>query len=215
MFRSLYTRFQDELQPRPDQPDRPLDWPATYGEGLVAVQADQWALEIGGLVDKPRSLSLAELKKLSQITQNRRLVSADGWTVRTEWGGISLQSLVEWVRPAMRATLLRQENLSGHVEFIPLADCLKSRALLCFNVSGKPLPALYGGPLRLLVFDRFSYKGLGQLARLDFVPPDQETPSYWEQKGYAKDGQIEPGKYYAFDLKKFRPVPAPGEVTIY
>lgn len=215
MFRSLYTRFQDELQPKQEGSQAVLDWPATYADGLVMLKPEAWHLEVGGHLEKSRQYTLAELRNLPQVTQNRRIVSAEAWTYRTEWAGIPFHHLVEQVRPASHATVLKQTDLSGHVEYLPLQDALKSRAMLCYGVSGKPLSPLYGGPVRLLVFDRYCYKGLTQLARLDFIAPEEEGKGFWQERGYSADGSIEPGKYYAFDLKRARPIPQPGEVTIY
>jgi DMSO/TMAO reductase YedYZ molybdopterin-dependent catalytic subunit len=215
MFRSLYTRYKNELEQTHTTPDTYLDLPATYREGLSMVDPEAWQMEIGGQVQHPQTIRMRDLQALPQITQNRRLVSAEGWTFRAEWGGIPLFQLVEQIRPDPQATLLRQTSMNGQVEFLPLAAALQNRALLCYNANGKPLSPLHGGPLRLLIFDRYSYKGMAQLARLDFVSAKEETPGFWETRGYPADGQIEPGKYYAFDLKKMRPVPQDGEVTIY
>lgn len=216
MFRSLYTRYKDELQPTGTTPANTLDMPATYLEGLVNVDPTQWKLDVSGMVVKPRTLTMADLEALPKVTQNRRIVSIEGWSYRAEWAGIPLHHLVEEVKPQAAATLIRQVNLMGQEEFLPLSVALQNRALLCFGINGKKLLPLYGGPLRLLVFDRYSYKGMTQLAKLEFVSADAETPGFWQQHGYPSDGLIEPGRYYyAFDLKKLRPVPQAGEVTIY
>ncbi|MBY0403192.1 MAG: molybdopterin-dependent oxidoreductase, partial [Cyanobacteria bacterium] len=191
------------------------DWPATYNDSMVMIAPDDWRLEIGGNIERPRILTLQELKTFPQVTQNRRMVSAEGWSYRTEWMGVPLHHVVEAAKASPEATLIKQVNLSGHEEYLPVQDALKSRALLCFGVSNKMLPCLYGGPLRLMVFDRYSYKGLAQLSRIEFISPEEAGSSFWEKKGYSKEGNIQPGRYYAFDLKRARPIPQPGEVTIY
>jgi DMSO/TMAO reductase YedYZ molybdopterin-dependent catalytic subunit len=218
MFHNLYHQKQ-HVQQLGHLSDKLLDLPASFFDGFEPNPFPGWSLSVEGLVQTPRQYMENQLKSLPHITQNRRLVSADGWTYRTEWMGIPLQHLVEAVRPTMQATHLRQENLTGDVSFLPLTELLRSRPLLCVGVGNQPLPPVYGGPIRLLVFDRYSYKGLGQLSKLTFVSQQeaeqemqQET---WVQRGYTAEGTIVPGRYYAFDLKRFRPVPHPGEVTIY
>jgi DMSO/TMAO reductase YedYZ molybdopterin-dependent catalytic subunit len=214
MFQSLYRKTKG-IQQGNMVSDPLRDWPATYSGGIQLVDYDTWTLQVGGHVAMPRTFTLAELKNFLLLTQNRRIVSAEGWTYRSEWEGFMLHQLVEKVKPEPTATILRQENLCGHVEYVPIAAITQGRSLFCFSESGKRLTPLYGGPLRLLFFDRYSYKGLGQLARLDFITPEEEEPGFWQKKGYPADGQIIPGKFYAFDLKRHRPVPSAGEVTIY
>ena len=215
MFHSLYTRHQESLEPKGNKEETPREWPATYLDGIANVDPQTWELEITGDVAEPKKFSLEELKKFPRLTQNRRLVSAQGWTYRSEWEGFLLQSLVDQIKPAASATILRQVNLLGQVESIPLGVALQNRAPLCYGEAKKPLTALYGGPLRLMVFDRYAYKGMAQLARLEFVPPTGELESHWAQKGYPRDGQIAAGQYYAFDTKKARPIHGSGEVTSY
>lgn len=214
MFHNLYHEKQQRQQ-YAHLSDKLLDLPASFYDGFDPKPFPGWSLTVDGHVQTPRNYQEHQLKSLPQITQNRRLVSADGWTYRTEWMGIPLQHLVEAVKPTAQGTWLRQENLTGDISYLPLQELLRGRPLLCVAVGNQPLPPVYGGPLRLLVFDRYSYKGLGQLCKLSFVSQDELTPESWQQRGYTQEGTLVPGRYYAFDLKRFRPVPQPGEVTIY
>ena len=92
-----------------------------------------------------------------------------------------------------------------------MKDLYTQRALFSLRVGGKALPAIYGGPLRLLVFDRYAHKGLGQITRLELS--EEEVPGYFASKGYPPEAQIEPGDYYAADLQAMQTIKAPGEVT--
>jgi DMSO/TMAO reductase YedYZ molybdopterin-dependent catalytic subunit len=188
-----------------------LNWPASYLDGFTAFDPDHWQLEITGLVEKPQAFTLKDLNSFTRIQQNRRLVFADGWAYRSTWEGFVVQELLHRVGPKAEAQYLIQTNLAGHTECMPLKDLYSQRALFCLRVSGKTLPTLYGGPLRLLVFDRYAHKGLGQLTRLELT--DQATPGYFATKGYHPDALIEPGNYYAADLGHLQTAKAPGEIT--
>lgn len=215
MFHSLYNQSGGALT-HPDHAEKSgdktfLDWPASYLDGFESFDADHWQLEIGGLVDKPVQFSLKDFAGFTRIQQNRRLVFADGFTYRATWEGFVIQELLHRVSPNPEAQYLVQTSLSGQVECLPLKDLYNQRALFCLRVNGKSLPTLYGGPLRLLVFDHYAHKGLGQLARLDLVA--EEVPGYFACKGYASDGLIAPGDYYASDLKSMQTVKSAGEIT--
>lgn len=226
MFRSLYTRYQQELlPPQPafgaDSGQR-LFWPACYVGDLAPAPPQGWELALGGLVSRPQTLTLDALKAAFPIVrQSRRLVSAQGWTVRANWRGIPLRDIVARVAPDPQVTAIRQTDAQGRTESLPLRDALAASALLCVGVDDQDLPPLHGGPVWLAVFDRFHYKGLGQLTQLEFLAPSAEPGSdtmyegFWQQRGYSLSGDITPGEYYAFDLGEARPIRQPGEVTAY
>ncbi len=188
-----------------------LDWPANYLDGFQTIDPDHWQLTIDGLVDRPQTFSFKELMGFTRIQQNRRLVFADGWAFRAQWEGLVISELLHRVAPKPEAQYLIQTNLAGQTECLPLKDLYNQRALFCLRVAGKALPPLYGGPLRLLVFDRYAHKGLGQVTRLELSA--EEQPGHYARKGYDPAGTIEPGNYYASDLKNIQTIKTPGEVT--
>jgi sulfoxide reductase catalytic subunit YedY len=182
---------------------------------MVEVDLATWNLEIGGLVSEPRSYRFSELLDgFPKITQNRRWVTVMGWTTRAAWDGVLLQHLVDKARPSSEVQWIRQEDLLGHVEYLPFRETLHQRALLAYGVGGQRLPTLYGGPLMTMVFHRYSYKGLGQLRRLDLVA---EPGQNYSQGAFGWDphGEIQPSTAYAWDLKTKKPLRHAGEITDY
>jgi DMSO/TMAO reductase YedYZ molybdopterin-dependent catalytic subunit len=213
MFHSLYHRGSVSSASVPAAAPDPffLDWPATFLDGFVELDPERWHVEITGLVARPQEFTLKNLMSFTRIQQQRRLVFADGWSFRAQWEGLVISELLHRVSPKPEAQYLIQTNASGQVECLPLKDLYAQRALFCMRVAGKSLPAQYGGPLRLLVFDRYAHKGLGQIVKLELS--EEPVPGYYESKGYSPDGFIEPGDYYAADLKSMQVIRTPGEVT--
>lgn len=216
MFYSLHNQTVGTIIDKPDQPafgaNNPFaKWPASYLDGYQNVDLSHWEMEVCGLVDKPQNFSLKDFAQFTRIQQNRRLVFADGYTYRDNWEGFVAQELLHRVSPQPEAKYLKQTNLSGHVEYLPLKDLYTQRALFCVRANGKALPALYGGPLRLMIFDRYAHKGMGQLTRLELV--DEAGAGHFEGKGYDPDAIIQPGNYYASDLNSMQTIKTPGEVT--
>lgn len=216
MFHSLYNRTVGGVAPTAEHTEKGADkfflnWPASYMDGFEAFDPDHWQLEITGLVEKPQTFNLKDLSSFTRIQQNRRLTFADGWAYRSTWEGFVVQELLHRVVPKPEAQYLIQTNMAGQTECLPLKDLYAQRALFCLRVSGKSLPTLYGGPLRLLVFDRYAHKGLGQLSRLELA--EHPVPGYFTAKGYNAEAPIEPGNYYAADLGSIQTVRATGEIT--
>lgn len=207
MFHSIYTRKQHQQNLSAQQPLFVPSWPPTYtGQKALSGLTDclqNWRLEIDGLIEQPLSFSFEELMAYPQESQDRRLISAAGWTYRSIWQGIPFHALLERIKPLPEAKYLRQENRTGQTETIAIEHLLANGALLCVKEKGQQLSPLYGGPLQLMVFDRYHYKGLGQLTHLTFT--DTDAPGYWESLGYSHEGTIQPGDYYAFDLRELRP----------
>lgn len=223
MFYSLHKQNTTALLPTANAQGQPSEgnldkWPASYLDGFQAVHSNQWALEVGGLVEKPQQFSLKDFAQFTRIQQNRRLVFADGYSYRDTWEGFVVQELLHRLSPLPEAQYIKQTNLSGQIEYISLKDLYTQRALFCLRVRGKGLPAIHGGPLRLMVFDRYAHKGLGQLTKLELVAENSDETSvenrkgYFATKGYEPDALIQPGNYYACDLQRMETIHTPGEV---
>ena len=213
MFHSLYQRQQADQATATEPKSKALSlWPATYEPGGFAnIDPATWTLEVGGQVARPQTFTVKDLMGFTRIQQNRRLVFADGWTFRAQWEGFVISELLHRVMPEPEARFLQQTSLSGKTECLPVADLISQRALFCLRVDGKTLPPLYGGPLRLMVFDRYAHKGTSQIAKLEFT--DREVPGCHSERGQDPAGTIQAGSYYAADLKIIQPVRGPGEIT--
>ncbi|MEB3286407.1 MAG: molybdopterin-dependent oxidoreductase [Vampirovibrionales bacterium] len=228
------TRFKSLVNPSsgtqpldndaPALPDAPaFSWPATYRfGGLQNLKPEEWSLNTTGMIEKPTRFVYRNILALPQSTQERRWISPDGWSIKASWQGVLLEELVKRIHPEfLRPEFLKpefsdlgniwinQENAQGEKEHMLLKDLIEGKALLCHKVNGQPLPWLYGGPVALMVFDRYNYKGLGQISELCFEETAPERPSRHKLKGYPEDGAIAAGDYYAFDLQAFRPLHGP------
>ncbi|HIG17927.1 MAG TPA: hypothetical protein EYQ31_11975 [Candidatus Handelsmanbacteria bacterium] len=69
---------------------------------------------------------------------------------------------------------------------LSLEDATTEDVLLAYELQGQPLPLEHGGPLRLLVPQRYAWKSAKFLRRLEFRVED--APGYWEQRGYHDRG---------------------------
>ncbi len=120
-----------------------------------------WRLEVGGLVDKPLSLSLAELRALPSRTQITRHDCVEGWSCIAEWKGAPLKPVLEaaGLKPQARfiaffcADTLEQ-TLDGngrYYETIDLVDANHPQTILAYDMNDAPLAVEHGAPLRLRV----------------------------------------------------------------
>ena len=72
--------------------------PATEAyQGLAKDGFASWRLQVGGLVERPASLSLSDLRALPSRTQITRHDCVEGWSCIGKWRGVRLSELLTQV----------------------------------------------------------------------------------------------------------------------
>lgn len=102
------------------------------------------------------------------------------------WSGIFFPQIIAIVRPTDAAGFVVAYGADGYSTNLELEDVMADDVLLAFELGGKPLPLEHGGPMRLLVPKRYACKSAKFLRRIEFLAED--TPGYWEQRGYHNRG---------------------------
>jgi DMSO/TMAO reductase YedYZ molybdopterin-dependent catalytic subunit len=154
-----------------------------------------WRLEVGGLVQRPASLSLAGLRALPARTQITRHDCVEGWSCIGKWTGVPLGALLERVGLQPRARYIvfhcmdrLQESGPLYYESIDLVDAFHPQTILAYEMNGDPLPVPHGAPLRLRVERQLGYKMAKFLARIEAVDGfshlGEGRGGYWEDRGY-------------------------------
>jgi DMSO/TMAO reductase YedYZ molybdopterin-dependent catalytic subunit len=157
-----------------------------------------WRLEIGGLVERPASLSLAELRALPSRTQITRHDCVEGWSCIGQWTGVPLATLLDRVglKPEARYIVFRcadtleqtLDDTGKYYESIDLDDARHPQTIMAYAMNGKPLPIEYGAPLRLRVERQLGYKMAKYVMRIDavtdFASIGGGRGGFWEDRGY-------------------------------
>ena len=162
-----------------------------------------WRLKIDGLVDKPLSLSVAELRRLPRRTQITKHDCVEGWTAIGMWTGVPVGLLLKaaGLRPNARYAVLHcADNLTGepskggeqspgqYYERIDLRDAFHPQTILAYGFNGKALDVPHGAPLRLRVERQLGYKQAKYVERIQIVDSFASIAGgqggYWEDRGY-------------------------------
>ncbi len=124
---------------------------------LAANDFSDYKLKIGGLVENPVELSLADLKNMG-LEQNITMHHCiQGWSGIAEWGGVPLKMIVDLVRPDPTVTTVAfysfGEGLYGgpYYDTHSLDNCLKPETILAWEMNYRTLSHEHGAPLRLRV----------------------------------------------------------------
>jgi DMSO/TMAO reductase YedYZ molybdopterin-dependent catalytic subunit len=156
-----------------------VNGPHPTDEKYLALLADgfkNWRLSVEGLVARPISFSLDELKRLPAESHITLHACEAGWSYIAEWTGVRLATVLDFVgtRPESRYVVFEpfaNPNQSGTVvrvlfESIDMADALHSQTLLAYDMNGQPLPADHGAPVRLRLGRQIGWKNTKYLSRI-------------------------------------------------
>ena len=126
-----------------------------------------WRLAVDGLLGRPASFSLAELKSFPRRSHITMIQCEEGWSYVAEWAGVPLSHVLERVGalPQVRYVVYRSFQTDWW-ESIDMADALHPQTLLTYEMNGGALPVGFGGPLRLRVTRQLGYKSVKYITRL-------------------------------------------------
>jgi DMSO/TMAO reductase YedYZ molybdopterin-dependent catalytic subunit len=165
---------------------------------LKAKGFSDYRLVIDGLVEKPLSLSLAELRAQTARTQITRHDCVEGWSSIAKWTGARLGPLLDQARlkPDARYLVFHcgdtlEETLDGtgkYYESIDLIDAYHPQTILAYAMNDRILPVAHGAPLRLRVERQLGYKQAKYIMRIEAVadlkPYGRGGGGFWEDRGY-------------------------------
>jgi DMSO/TMAO reductase YedYZ molybdopterin-dependent catalytic subunit len=171
---------------------------------IPTVDAEAWHLEVGGLVGKPSSLGLADVRARPARTMAVTLECAgngralmeprplsqpwlNGAVGTAEWTGTPLAPLLEEAGLDADATEIvftgLDRGIQGDVEHayersLPVAEAIRDEILLAYEINGQPLPPQHGFPLRLIVP---GWYGMTHVKWLRAITAVDEPFTGWQQ----------------------------------
>lgn len=172
----------ETLEARLDDETTPITRFFIRNNGLLPQQikdADTWTFTIDGEVERPLSLTLADLKSRFEVKTYRMVLECGGngrsyfspeaegnpWSHGgvgcAEWTGVSLSDVLHeaGLKETARFTAhfgADPDKTGSHAQQamsrgVPIAKALEEHTLLVWAMNGEPLPFIHGGPLRLVV----------------------------------------------------------------
>lgn len=157
-----------------------------------AVDGQSWRLVADGLLDRPRSLSLADLRAYPAVTQpitiscisnqiGGDLIGASQWT------GLRLRDLARDLGLRPEASALAVEAADGFYETVTMEDLLDPRTLLVYAMNGDTLPVAHGYPLRVYIPNRYGMKQPKWITHIEAVA--EPRPGYWVERGWSRQAR--------------------------
>lgn len=150
-----------------------------------------WTVEVGGLVNKPKTYDVDELiKKFQPEERVYRLRCVEAWSMVIPWMGFPLAKLLAEVEPTSEAKYLRfeavydPEQMPGqknrlfpwpYQEGLRLDEAMNDLAILATGLYGDLLPNQNGAPIRLVVPWKYGFKCIKGIVKIELTAEQPGT----------------------------------------
>ncbi|WP_210252971.1 molybdopterin-binding protein, partial [Beijerinckia sp. L45] len=189
-----------------------IDPKAPEYKALVKDKFATWSMEVGGLVEHPRTFTLADLKAMPPRTQITRHDCVEGWSAIGKWKGPPLSAILDLVVPKSEARFvvfhcfdqLGADQSEGESDAdagspldgpppkyygsIDMTDAAHPQTILAYEMNDGPLPVAHGAPLRLRLERQLGYKMNKYIKSIELVESFEHIGGgkggYWEDLGY-------------------------------
>ncbi|HYL07678.1 MAG TPA: molybdopterin-dependent oxidoreductase [Candidatus Udaeobacter sp.] len=163
--------------------------------GDPVVDGQSWRLHVQGLVEKPVTLSLSDLRALPPTNEyatfacisndvGGNLISTGAFT------GVPLRDLVNLASPQSQAAWVAFRSRDGYTESLPLSEVqAKPEIIVAYDLNGSPLPDQHGYPARMVIPGRYGMKAPKWLDSIELVT--HETGGFWEQQGWDHNAFVQ------------------------
>jgi DMSO/TMAO reductase YedYZ molybdopterin-dependent catalytic subunit len=172
------------------QPIAPADKFYTVTKNVVDpdVLPEVWRLEIGGMVEEPRTYDFAALQALPGIEQESTLMCISnqigaGLMSNAVWTGVRLRDLLEASRPLPGAEEIFLRAADGYTDTFSIDKALEPETLVAYAINGEPLPQRHGFPARVVVPGLFGEKNVKWVTRIEVI--DHDAKGFYEQQGWG------------------------------
>ncbi len=159
-----------------------------------ALDLESYQLTLGGLAQKPRTLTWADLHTLPAL-EHAQTLECIGNPVGGKlignvlWKGVSLRAILERAAPQPNARYLVMSAADEYVTAVPLDLALDERSLLAFEANGEPLSPAHGFPLRVLLPGVYGQKQPKWITSLRLAQNYEQGT--WEKQGWSDAAVIQ------------------------
>jgi DMSO/TMAO reductase YedYZ molybdopterin-dependent catalytic subunit len=143
---------------------------APFNDAFKQQQASgfrNWKLAVDGMVARPGSFSVSDLRSFPVSNQVTEVVCEEGWSYIAEWIGTPLHEVLNATGVLPQARYVVYYSIEPDWwESIDMADALHPQTLLTYAMNNGDLPVGFGGPLRLRVPRQLGYKSVKFITRM-------------------------------------------------
>lgn len=151
------------------------------------LELKDFKLKLFGEIENPAVISYEEFIKLpfKEITKDFHCVTR--WSrYDLKWKGVTFEEILKIAEPKPGVRHVIFGSRDYYTTNIPLEDCLKHDVIIAYELEGKEISLLHGGPVRALIPHLYGWKSAKFLNSIKFIEKDE--PGFWETRGYNNHG---------------------------
>ena len=160
------------------------DFPVLTAGPTQRTPLESWSLTLQNGEQLLGHWNWTEFESLPQTERTADIHCVTKWTkLDTRWRGVTFDDLMKTAGlVSLPSSYVMAHCDGGYTTNLPVADLLDGKAMVATHFDGLPLPAVHGGPARLVVPHLYFWKSAKWVRRLVFM--DSNTPGFWESLGY-------------------------------
>lgn len=153
-----------------------------------------WTIEVGGLVEKPKTFDIDELIRLMPCEERvYRFRCVERWAMVVPWSGFVFSALMKAVQPLSSAKYVRFVSFNRpkeavgqrpgspwnwpYYEGLTINEAANELTFVATGIYGHDIPRQHGAPFRMVVPWKYGYKGSKSVVKIEFV--DQQPKTFW------------------------------------
>ncbi len=160
------------------------------------VDAKNWSLTIGGMVERPLTITYDELLAMPMVETDVTLTCVSNevggpYIGNARWLGVPLWPLVESTGIDPASDQLISTSVDGFTAGTPVSALRDGRvSLLAVGMNGEPLPIDHGFPVRMVIAGLYGFVSATKwLQSLEFTTYAAQQ-AYWTARGWATQAPI-------------------------
>jgi len=187
-------------------------YPSTSPDNFPQPTEDSWSLQIVGAVDDNLAVTFADIMAAAEaesvlfLKTMRCVLDAPGEPLISNgfWRGVPLKFFMEQAGvqdDALRVNITGDDGFSSNLRVARVMDDVSRDIdddvpllpiMLCYELNGAPIPAIHGGPVRLISPEKYGFKNMKWPVLADVTTRDDPF-GYYETELFANDPLTDTG----------------------
>lgn len=162
-------------------------FPVLHAGSVPKINSHEWSFRTSGLVKNNVVMDIEKFKSMPRIKITCDIHCVTRWSkFDTNWEGVPVKEilLLTELEPGASHVLVHASN--NFTTNLPVDLLYLDNVILADTYEDEPLSPEHGGPVRLIVPQRYFWKSAKWVTGLEFL--DKNIPGFWEKHGYHMEG---------------------------
>ncbi len=159
-------------------------------KGPQYINESSYKLKVSGLVENPKGYTYTEIVDGFQSYEKIvRLDCVEGWSVNILWEGVLVRDIISQANPKEDASTVIFHAQDGYTTSFPIEYFYDNDIIMAHSLNNVTIPPERGYPFQLVAESKWGYKWIKWITEIEFSD-DEDYQGYWEQRGYADEGDL-------------------------